>query len=82
MLQHQTFLKKIFKHFITDNEPHQFTQNRYNTQVTGNFNVEVGNEKSKRFMRRYGLGIRDGLGDKLIEWAKTQKMIIVNICNI
>ncbi|GFO16281.1 craniofacial development protein 2-like [Plakobranchus ocellatus] len=46
--------------------------------IMGDFNAKVGSDKVDDIVGKYGLGIRNERGEKLIEWCQTNNIIVGN----
>ncbi|GFN92555.1 craniofacial development protein 2-like [Plakobranchus ocellatus] len=46
--------------------------------IMGDFNAKVGTDKVDDIVGKHGLGIRNELGEKLIEWCHTNNIIVGN----
>src|SRR6478609_2001699 len=51
---------------------------RDNVIVMGDFNAVVGEGKADRVVGKFGLGKRNVRGDRLIEFCKSQNLVITN----
>jgi len=59
-------------------ELHSSCKSNEVTIVMGDFNAKVGRERDGKIVGNFGLGNRNECGDKLVDWCRTNNMIITN----
>lgn len=71
-------IREVEKVYADIEELLKLTKKKDNGIIMGDFNAVIGELSDKKEIRNYGLGKRNDIGDRLLEFCRQYELVILN----